>query len=67
MVSTRPATNGAFALDGLPPGQYRVAVLTDLDPADLADSSFLDALAGAAVTVTLGEGERKTQDLRIGG
>jgi hypothetical protein len=67
IASTRPATNGAFALEGLPPGQYRVAVLTDLDASDLADSAFLDALAGAAVSVVLGEGERKIQDLRIGG
>jgi hypothetical protein len=64
---TRPATNGAFALEGLPPGEYRVAVLTDLDAPDLGDATFLETLAGAGVTVVLGEGERKTQDLRIGG
>lgn len=67
VASTRPATNGAFMLEGLPPGEYRLAVLTDLDASDLADASFLEALAGAAVPVAVGEGERKIQDLRIGG
>jgi hypothetical protein len=66
IMSTRPATSGAFEFTDLPPGEYRVAVLTDLDAADLGDPAFLDTLAAAAVTVILGEGERKTQDLRIG-
>ena len=67
VVSTRPATNGAFELTDLAPGEYRLAVLTDLEPSDLGDASFLETLAAAAVTVVLGEGERKTQHLRIGG
>ena len=67
VVVTRPATNGAFALEGVPPGRYKVAVLTDLDPADLGDAAFLDTLAAAGVTVAVGEGERKIQDFRIGG
>ena len=66
LVSTRPATNGLFELTDLPPGEYRLAVLTDLDAADLGAPAFLETLAGAAVTVVLGEGERRTQDLRIG-
>ena len=67
IVVARPATSGAFVLEGLPPGRYKVSVLTDLDPADLADTAFLDTLAAAGVTVVIGEGERKTQDFRIGG
>ena len=66
IISTRPATSGAFELTDLPPGEYRVAVLTDLDAADLGDPAFLETLTGAAVTIVLGEGERRTQDLRIG-
>lgn len=64
--TTRPATNGGFELMDLPPGEYRIAVLTDLEPSDLGDSAFLDTLAAASATVALGEGERKTQNLRIG-
>lgn len=67
IISTRPATNGAFELRDLPPGDYRLAVLTDLEPSDLEDASFLETLVGASVSVSIGEGERKTQNLRIGG
>jgi hypothetical protein len=34
---------------------------------DLADPVFLSALLASAHRITLAEGERKTQNLRIGG
>ena len=63
---TRPATDGAFGFTDLPPGDYLVAALTDLDPATWQSADFLEQLLAAAIPVTLGEGEQKTQDLRIG-
>jgi hypothetical protein len=65
-VFTRPATDGAFAFNDLPPGDYLIAALTDLDPATWQSPDVLEQLIPAAVPVTLGEGERRTQDLRIG-
>lgn len=41
--------------------------LTDVDPADLEDAAFLDSLVSSAITITIAEGERKKQDVRIGG
>jgi hypothetical protein len=64
--STRPASDGRFAFADLPAGDYLLAALADLDPADLDDRAFLEQLAAAGVKVPLGEGQRKTQDLRIG-
>jgi hypothetical protein len=64
--STRPASDGRFAFPDLPAGDYLLAALGDLDPADLDDRAFLEQLVGAAVKVPLAEGQRKTQDLRIG-
>ena len=64
--STRPASDGRFAFADLPAGDYLLAALADLDPADLEDRAFLEQLVAAAVKVPLGEGQRKTQDLRIG-
>ena len=63
----RPATDGQFVFTGLPAGTYLIAALTDVEPEDLADSSFLGQLVPAAAKVTLADGERKTQDLRIAG
>lgn len=65
--STRPATSGAFEVADLPPGQYYLAALKDLDAADLEDPAFLETLIPAAALVTVAEGQRTTQDLRIGG
>jgi hypothetical protein len=65
--SARPATDGAFTFDDLPMGAYLLAAVDDLEPADLADAAFLAAVASAGVPVTLGQGERKRQDLRLAG
>ncbi len=65
--STRPASDGAFSIANLPPGEYLLAALTDLEPLDLRDRVFLDQLAAGGIAITLADGEKKTQDLRIGG
>jgi hypothetical protein len=61
------ATNSTYHVPDLPPGKYCLAVVDDLDPADLASPDFLTQLQAASTTITLAEGERKTQDVRIGG
>lgn len=63
----RPSTDGRFVLRDLPAGDYVIAAVTDMDASDLADASFMASLVGSGVKVTLGEGETKTQDLKIGG
>ena len=65
--STRPATSGAFDVSDLPPGEYFLAALRDLDIADLEDPAFLESLIPAAASITILEGQRTVQDLRIGG
>jgi hypothetical protein len=62
---TRPSTDGRFAFRDLPPGDYLIAALTDLEPLDLGDASFLERLVSVSVPIHLGEGEQKTQDVRI--
>jgi hypothetical protein len=61
------ASDGKYKVTGLPPGEYFLAALTDYENGDLGDVSFLDQIAAVAIKVTLGEGEKKTQDLKIGG
>ncbi|HKV98429.1 MAG TPA: carboxypeptidase-like regulatory domain-containing protein [Vicinamibacterales bacterium] len=62
---TRPSTDGRFSFRDLPAGDYLIAALTDMEPMDLGDASFLERLMPAAVAVHLNEGEKKTQDLKI--
>jgi hypothetical protein len=63
--STRPATDGAFGFDDLPAGEYLIAALTDVEPDEWLRAEFLAEIAAAGVKVSLGEGERKRQDLRV--
>ena len=42
-------------------------MLTDLEPADLSDPSFLEQLIPAAIRITLAEGDKQVQNLRIAG
>lgn len=65
--SARPGTDGRFAVTNLPPGEYRIAAVVDVAPNEVNDPAFLEQLVPASVKVTLGEGEKKTQDLRISG
>jgi uncharacterized protein (DUF2141 family) len=65
--SARPGTDGRFTIRNLPPGAYSIVAVTDVEPGEWYDPEFLSQLAGAAMRVTLGAGEKKTQDIRIAG
>jgi hypothetical protein len=64
--SIRPGTDGEFRLDDLPAGEYYLAALTDADSDDWQTEAFLTHVISSAVRVSLGDGEQKIQDLRIG-
>jgi hypothetical protein len=63
--STRPATDGRFVFADLPAGAYVLAAVDDLEPSDLNDPKFLEALSHAGIPVSLSEGEKKRQDVRL--
>jgi hypothetical protein len=65
--STRPSTDGAFRVPGLPPGDYFIAVATDLEPSQLYEPAVLQELKRGAMPLHLADGDRKEQVLRIGG
>ncbi|HVQ42193.1 MAG TPA: carboxypeptidase-like regulatory domain-containing protein [Vicinamibacterales bacterium] len=68
VVQVRPASDGSFSVRGLPAGEYWMAALTDLEQReDWVDPAVLRQLVPAAVKVTLADGEKKTQDIRIAG
>lgn len=61
----RPASDGSFKIVGLPGGDYYMAGLTDYDPAGWWTPSFLDALVPAAIRITLVDGQKLTQSVRV--
>jgi hypothetical protein len=48
----------------LPPGDYHIAVTTDLVPRDLQEVRALEALAEQSLTTTIGAGESATLNIR---
>jgi protocatechuate 3,4-dioxygenase beta subunit len=63
----RPSSDGKYKLTGLPAGEYYVCAVTDLDPTQLYDPAFLETLSGGSFKITLADGEKKTQDLKLAG
>lgn len=65
--ATRPSTDGKFSVSGLPAGSYRLVAVDDLEDGQWFDPKVLEQLAGAALPLSVGEGENKVQDLRLSG
>jgi hypothetical protein len=64
---TRPATDGSYGVKGLPPGEYFLAALADLETGEWNDPALLEQLVPSAAKVTLREGETTAQAFRMGG
>ncbi len=65
VVWARPASDGRFTLRNLLAGDYLLGAAAGVEPGSIADPEFLEQLAATAIKVTLAEGEKKTQDIRV--
>lgn len=65
--ATRIASDGKYRISGLPPGNYFLAVVADVDPLQSTDPVFLEQLMTGAVSIRLADGQKVVQDLKIGG
>jgi hypothetical protein len=61
----RPSNDGRFSFPNLPPGEYLIAAVTDVEQGEWYDAGFLSRIVPAALRVPLAEGEKKMQDLKI--
>jgi hypothetical protein len=67
IAATRPDTEGRFTIRGLPAGNYQLTAVTDAETGEWYNPEFLDQLVGASIPISLAEGEKKTQDVRVAG
>jgi len=67
IVAGRPDSSGRVIIDNRPPGDYLLAALTDIEEGDWNAPAFFEPLVPASVRLTLGDGEKRVQDLQVGG
>lgn len=65
--SVRPGTDGRYTVRNLPPGEYALAAVTDVEPGEWFDPDFLKELIAASMRISIADGDRKTQDIRLSG
>ena len=65
VASVLASDTGAYAITSLPPGDYYLCALTDLDNDLRFDATYLEQLVPAAIAITLGEGEKLKKDLQV--
>jgi len=64
----RPDLDGRFIARDMPAGDYLIAAVTDVEDGQWNDPAFLAALAASSpIPITLVEGDKKVQNIRIGG
>ena len=63
--SDRPSPDGVFTFRQLPPGEYCLAAVSDIEPGEWYDPAVLRRLAAASVRIAVAEGEDKRQDVTI--
>ncbi len=65
--TAKPSTNGTYSVRNLPPGEYLIAAVMDVEQGGWYDPQFLRALQATSTHLSMAEGEKHTQDLRISG
>ena len=64
-VRTQP--DGTYRFVGVRPGEYHLAVVTELEPGDWGDPVFMEQVAAQSLKLVFADGEKKVQNLRTGG
>jgi Carboxypeptidase regulatory-like domain len=65
IMTTRPDQNGTFQIRGLPPGEYFLAAVDPTEAGEWFEPSYLDEHRVGAARLLLGDGDVKTQNVRI--
>lgn len=64
ILTSRTDAAGAYTLTPVPPGDYLVVAVDDVEQGEWFDPAFLDQWRDRATKMKLGEGEQRTLDLK---
>lgn len=65
IMTTRPDQNGKYQLRGLPPGRYYLAAVDPAEQGEWFEPAYLSAHITGATSVSLADGDVKTQDFKL--
>jgi hypothetical protein len=60
----RPSQDGRYSLRGLPPHDYFVVAVKEVEAGQWQDPEYLESMSRQAIRISLGEGETRVQDLK---
>ncbi len=63
--TARPSQDGRYSLRGLPPDDYFVVAVKDIEVGQWQDPEFLESMRSSARRISLGEGEKRAEDLKV--
>jgi hypothetical protein len=67
ILASRPASDGSYLMRNVVPGEYFLVAVEDVETSEWFDPEFLQRFLPMATKITIGEGEKKVQDLKAGG
>jgi hypothetical protein len=67
ILSSRPASDGTFVMRNVVPGEYFLAAVEDVETGEWFDPEFLQRILPVATKITIGDGEKKVQDIKVAG
>ena len=54
-----------YQLSAVPPGEYLITAIEDVEQGEWFDPGFLDEIKGRATKIRIEEGDQRTQDLKV--
>ena len=62
----RPSADGRFIMRSLPPGDYLISAVADIEDGEWFDPNVLQQLGRVSMPITIADGEKKTQNIQVG-
>jgi hypothetical protein len=65
ILTTRTDAAGAYQLSTVPPGDYLIVAVDDVEQGEWFDPAYLDRVRSRATKIRIDEGDQSIQDLKV--